>query len=40
MNVVIVFLENAQKEDMAWDEAVSGDFLKGYSPEDTAYDRL
>jgi len=40
MNVVIVFLEDTQKEDMAWDEVAAGDFFKGYSPEDTAYDRL
>ena len=40
MNVVIVFLEDTQKESMAWDVAAAGDFLKGYSSEDTVYDRL
>ena len=40
MNVVIVFLEDTQEEDMAWDKVAAGDFLKGYSPEDAVYDRL
>lgn len=40
MGVLIVFLKDTKIKDIAWDEAVAMDFLKGYSEKDTAYDRL
>ncbi len=36
--VLIIFLDDT--EDKAWDEAVAEDFLKGYSKNDAAYDKL
>jgi len=39
--VLIVFLDDLDEiEDRIWDDAVAGDFLKGYSEKDAAYDRL
>ena len=36
--VIIVFLDDI--EDRIWDDAVTTDFMKGYSEKDAAYDRL
>ena len=38
--VLIVFLDDIGEKDVPWEEAVSNDFLKGYSKKDSAYDKL
>ena len=36
--VIIIFLDDA--EDGIWENAVAEDFMKGYSENDAAYDKL
>ncbi|MBE7547786.1 MAG: hypothetical protein H3C64_12915 [Candidatus Kuenenia stuttgartiensis] len=36
--VIIIFLDD--EEDRLWEDTVAGDFMKGYSEKDAAYDKL